>query len=171
MTDLPDFDPNDENLHKEVIEHNPAATERSTARRIALKALYEIDSVRHVANVVVSSHLEAGDISRRVENYMRRLVVGVVENRERLDAMIEKYAPEWPLLQVAIIDRNILRLSIFELVVQTQMPIGVAIDEAVELAKLFGAESSPRFVNGVLGALVENVDSLRQDFVATDEDA
>ena len=168
MTDFPDFDLESEDLQKEVIEHNPAATERSSARRIALQALYEIDSADHNIGDVITSLLEENPVNRKISNYLRRLVNGVRENRTRLDAVIQQYAPEWPLEQVAIIDRNILRLAVYEMVAQARMPVGVAIDEAVELAKLFGSESTPRFVNGVLGALVENIDSIRQLF-AEDE--
>ncbi len=81
------------------------------------------------------------------------LVTGVLEHRERLDALIRRYAPEWPLDQIAILDRNILRIAIFELIVDDTVPVKVAINEAVELAKTFGAESTPRFINGVLGTL------------------
>ena len=81
------------------------------------------------------------------------LVSSVLEHREQLDALIRRYAPEWPLDQIAILDRNILRIAIFELLVDDTVPVKVAINEAVELAKTFGAESTPRFINGVLGTL------------------
>lgn len=164
MTDFPDFDLESEDLEKEVIEHNPAATERSSARRIALQALYEIDSADHNIADVIAALLEENPVNRKISNYLRRLVTGVRQNRVQLDAVIQQYAPEWPLEQVAIIDRNILRLAVYEMVAQARMPVGVAIDEAVELAKLFGSESTPRFVNGVLGALVENIDAIRRLF-------
>lgn len=85
---------------------------------------------------------------------LRRLVMGVVEQRDSLDKMIAHHAPEWPPDQIAIIDRNILRLAIFELL-HEQLPIKVVINEAVEVAKIFGTESTPRFVNGVLGSVAE----------------
>ena len=77
--------------------------------------------------------------------------------------MIAKYAPEWPLEQVAAIDRNILRMSFWEFAVQRETPVKVAINEAVELAKQFGSDSAPRFVNGVLGSLAEHKDEIRQN--------
>ena len=164
MTDFPDFDLESEDLEKEVIEHNPATTERSSARRVALQALYEIDSADHNIGAVIDALLEENPVNRKVSNYLRRLVTGVRQHCLQLDTIIQQYAPEWPLEQVAIVDRNILRLAIYEMTAQARMPVGVAIDEAVELAKLFGSESTPRFVNGVLGALAENIDSVRQLF-------
>jgi N utilization substance protein B len=82
------------------------------------------------------------------------LVQGVNAHQERLDTLIGRYAPEWPVDQIAIIDRNVLRIAIYELLFRDDTPTKVAINEAVELAKEFGSESSGRFVNGVLGSLV-----------------
>jgi len=79
-----------------------------------------------------------------------------------LDDLIAKYAPEWPVDQLAIIDRNILRLALWEMSVQSDTPIKVAINEAVELAKLFGSDSAPRFINGVLGSLAERQTDIRR---------
>ena len=82
-----------------------------------------------------------------------RLVSGVLAIRPRLDVLIHRYAPEWPLDQIAVVDRNILRIAIYEMAVDETVPLKVAINEAIELAKTFGSESTPRFVNGVLGTL------------------
>jgi transcription antitermination factor NusB len=90
-----------------------------------------------------------------------RLANGVVQYRRLLDSIIQAYAPEFPIDQVAIIDRNVLRLSLYELGFETQTPTSVAIDEAVTLARLFGSEGSPRFVNGVLGTVAANIDEVR----------
>ncbi len=92
------------------------------------------------------------DLSPEAEEYCRVLVAGVVRSCETLDAYIQKYAPEWPLEQVALVDRNVLRIALYEFTAG-KIPTKVAINEAVELAKLFGSASAPRFVNGVLGAL------------------
>lgn len=86
--------------------------------------------------------------------FLRLLVSGVVRHLERLDTLIHQYAPAWPVAQIAVIDRNVLRLALFELSGATDTPQKVAINEAVDLAKLFGSDSSPRFVNGVLGSAV-----------------
>ena len=83
----------------------------------------------------------------------RELIAGVRENKQKIDAAIRKFAPAWPLEQIALIDRNILRLAIFEMLLNNKVPVKVAINEAVELAKMFGSENSSKFVNGVLGSV------------------
>lgn len=95
------------------------------------------------------------------EPHILRLANGVITKRERLDAIIQEYAPEFPISQVAIIDRNILRLALYEIGIEAQTPVSVAIDEAVNLAQLFGAEGAPRFVNGVLGNIFTSLDRVR----------
>jgi len=162
MSDFFDFDPEgDEVVNREVIEHDEPSTDRSSARRVALQALYEIDSAKHKMGEVLANNLEHSPDGRTVRNYIGHLVQGVMENRPKLDAVLQKYAPDWPIDQVAVIDRNILRIALFELGVETRTPVSVAIDEAVELAKLFGAENTPRFVNGVLGTVADNLDAVR----------
>ena len=128
------------------------------ARGIALQALYEIDCTDHPPGEVVDLRLDAErEAERRLsaasEALVHRLVSGVLEHRELLDDLIRDHAPDWPLHQMAIVDRNVLRMAIFELVASQDTPTKVAINEAVELAKLYGSESSARFVNGVLGSL------------------
>ena len=81
---------------------------------------------------------------------------------EKLDSLIAEHAPEWPLDQVAVIDRNILRLALWEVAVYRKTPLKVGINEAVELAKAFGTDSSARFVNGVLGSLADNIETITQ---------
>lgn len=131
---------------------------RRRARIISLQTLYEVDCVHHPAEEVLQRHLNTLEGERRLppraEAFARRLVHGVLEHQEELDALIARYAPEWPIDQMAPIDRNILRMAIFEFVIDGQTPPKVAINEAVELAKLFGSDSSQRFVNGVLGTLL-----------------
>jgi len=152
MTDLPEFDA-DEVIQTEVIEHEPAATERSISRRVALQALYELDSVAHSVGEVLEARLNEVEMGRKGASYTRRLVIGVTNHRKELDTLIHRYASEFPLQQVAIVDRNILRMGIYEYATKTSLSEGVIITEAIELAKLFGAEGTARFVNGVLGAL------------------
>lgn len=166
---IPDFDPSDV-VKVEVIEHQGASNDRSAARQIVLQVLYEVDSAGHPIGDVLSQQLTDHNLSHKSLQIARRIATGVVENRARLDHVIQRYAPEWPLDQVAIIDRNILRMAIFELCVLAQVPDKVVIDEAVELAKTFGAEGAPRFVNGVLGALMIDLDTLDEDFSQGDED-
>ena len=87
---------------------------------------------------------------------MHQIVAGVLARLPEMDRLIQLYAAEWPFDQMAIIDRNILRMAIWEFAVERHTPLKVVINEAVELAKLYGAESAPRFVNGVLGSLVDH---------------
>ena len=127
---------------------------RHKARVIALQALFEIDCAHHHPLVVIERRLEEAELPDIGAQFARELVTGVSDRREKLDALIGHYAPEWPVDQIAIIDRNILRLSIYEILMREDTPVKVAINEAVELAKEFGSDSSGRFVNGVLGSLV-----------------
>ncbi len=127
--------------------------ERRLARQLALQALYEVDLVAHPLGEVLNQRFTDGEVTPRVQAYCQKLVVGVVQCRELLDRYIQAHAPEWPLDQVAIIDRNLLRIALYEFTIGS-VPVKVAINEAVELAKRFGSDSAPRFVNGVLGALV-----------------
>lgn len=97
---------------------------------------------------------------------VRTLVFGVVKEQSRIDPIIEKCAPEWPIDQIAIVDRSVLRLGIYELVYgkYEEVPPKVAINEAIELAKTFGGESSSRFVNGVLGTIYRQMgEPMKQD--------
>lgn len=162
VTELPDFEAEGGDSQGEVIPHPPAATERSLARRIALQVLYEVDSVGHKVGEVLSIHLSARQVSRKTRQYTRRLVMGTIDHRTQADKVIRQYATEWPIEQMAIVDRNILRIAIFELAAEVQIPIGVVIDEAVTLASLYGADGSTSFINGVLGALVSDDERLQQ---------
>ncbi len=119
-----------------------------------MQALFEIDSVNHDPETVLQRRLEARSLPPSGREFARSLVLGVLKHKTFLDRLIQENAPEWPVEQIAIIDRNILRIAIFELAIERDTPLKVAINEAVELAKLFGSDSSPRFVNGVLGAMV-----------------
>jgi N utilization substance protein B len=134
----------------------PVKDERSLGRRIALQILYEVDLASHDLMQVVEMHQRRQNPSRRATRYMRQIVIGTWENRETADEAIRRYAPEYPLDQIAAIDRNILRIAIFEFAIGAVTPVGVAIDEAVELAKQFGSDASPGFVNGVLGSLADD---------------
>jgi transcription antitermination protein NusB len=127
---------------------------RTQARIVALQALFEIDCVGHDPQVVLEYRLEDSDLPSTGKAFVRVLVEGVLERIKPLDDLIAKYAPEWPVDQMAIIDRNILRIAIYEIATAENTPIKVAINEAVELAKVFGSGSSRRFVNGVLGSFV-----------------
>jgi len=137
---------------------------RRKARTVALQALYEIDCTTHSPEQVVDQRLADQPLDDELSEFARRMVSGVMGQSTTLDRLIQKYAPEWPLDQMALIDRNILRIAIWEFAAERETPIKVAINEAVELAKLYGSDSAPRFVNGVLGALATRQAEIRQVF-------
>jgi N utilization substance protein B len=137
---------------------------RTRARSVALQVLYEIDLVNHPLGETLQYRLNEADLEKRLADFVICIVRGVWPIREQLDQFIAEHAPEWPLDQIAIIDRNILRISLWEFAVHKETPVKVAINEAVELSKTFGSDSSSRFVNGVLGSLVERQNELRQAF-------
>jgi transcription antitermination protein NusB len=126
---------------------------RTRARSLALQALYEIDVTGHAPLLVIGSRLEETELEPDLVEFAKQIVLGVAPMFNTLDAFISEHAPEWPMDQVAIVDRNILRIALWEFAVYGKTPIKVVINEAVELAKTFGSDSTPRFVNGVLGSL------------------
>jgi N utilization substance protein B len=127
--------------------------ERLKARTLAMQALYEVDSVGHEMEAVVSRLLARGRLSEENAAFTRELVGGVIQNREEIDYNIQSFAPAWPIEQIPVVDRNILRLAIFEILLDNKVPVKVVINEAVELAKMFGSDNSYKFVNGVLGSV------------------
>ncbi len=135
---------------------------RTRARGVALQALYEIDLVNHPPVQVFEDRLEEEALEVELAEFARQILFGVLPLREQLDHVISRYAPEWPLDQIAAIDRNILRVAVWEFAVKKCTPVKVAINEAVELAKMFGSDSAPRFVNGVLGSLAEKQNEIGQ---------
>jgi transcription antitermination protein NusB len=130
---------------------------RTRARGVALQVLYEVDTVNHPPAEVLQARLEETPLPEALSEFARQITFGVYPLIRELDEIISRYAPEWPLDQIAAIDRNILRLACWEFAVHGETPVKVAINEAVELAKLYGSDSAPRFVNGVLGSLAEHI--------------
>jgi transcription antitermination protein NusB len=143
---------------------------RRLARILAFQVLYETDLAHHQPGGVLGRFASTdpsfpadlddleyvhGPLAPEVESYARDLIGGILRNREALDTEIHQRAPAWPLRQMSSVDRTILRLGLYECRFQHGIvPVKVAINEAIELAKLFGSESLPRFVNGVLGSAV-----------------
>jgi N utilization substance protein B len=126
---------------------------RRKARVKALQALFEVDSVGHYVAEVLGRQVEGEPLEEESAIFMRELVEGVLSNEDEIDGIIEIYAPAWPVAQMALIDRNILRLAIFEILFNNKVPVKVVINEAVELAKTFGGDNTPKFINGVLGTV------------------
>ncbi len=134
---------------------------RTRARSLALQALYEIDIAGHPPGIVLEERLSEEGIEGDMAEFAREIVVGVAPLFEVLDRFIAEHAPEWPMDQVATIDRNILRIALWEFALYGKTPLKVAINEAVELAKAYGSDSTPRFVNGVLGSLAERQNEIQ----------
>ena len=136
---------------------------RTRARSLALQVLYEVDVTNHPPAEVFKTRLEDTPLTDELSEFARQIIFGVLPLITILDKIIAEYAPEWPLDQIAAIDRNILRQACWELASPTgETPLKVAINEAVELAKLYGSESAPRFINGVLGSLADHQHEIRQ---------
>lgn len=135
---------------------------RTRARSLALQVLYEVDIAHHAPADIYRLRLEDTPLTDELSDFARQIIFGVLPLTDTLDKIIARYAPEWPLDQIAAIDRNILRMALWEFAVSHETPVKVAINEAVELAKHFGSDSAPRFINGVLGALAEHQHEIRQ---------
>lgn len=128
---------------------------RRLARAIAVQTLYEVDLTGHNPGETFRYRLEDADnFSASDVEFARTLVFGVLEHQPALDELVHEIAPEWPVEQMAVIDRTVLRMAIYELQHMPDTPIKVVINEAVELAKMFGGDSSRRLVNGALGTFV-----------------
>lgn len=140
---------------------------RTKARGIALQALYEIDMTGHAPGQTILERLEAEPLENNLAAFVQQIVAGVMPITERLDNFIAQHASEWPLDQVAIIDRNIIRIALWEFAVAGCTPVKVAINEAIELAKMYGSDSTPRFVNGVLGSLAARQTEIKNEFGLT----
>ena len=134
---------------------------RTKARAIALQVLYEYDLTGHPVGIILVNRLQEDEQDLKSVKFTEEIVYGVYPFILKLDEIIAHYAPEWPLDQVASIDRNIIRIALWEFAVKKCTPIKVAINEAVELGKIYGSDSTPRFVNGVLGSLVSKYDEYK----------
>jgi transcription antitermination protein NusB len=142
--------------------------DRRLGRALSFQALYEMDMGHHVPSQVLERLAESFDqataspyptaVLLEATNYAQKLVRGVLENRAAIDGLIQQRAPLWPLAQMSAVDRNVLRIGLYEsLYGNATVPLRTAINEAVELAKLFGSETSAKLVNGVLGRAVEAI--------------
>ncbi len=132
-----------------------AAPLRRRARGVALQALYERDASDHSPQATAERLLAEASLGSAGRGFVLGLVQGIADNVREIDVAIGKLAPAWPVAHIPIIDRNVLRIAIYEMRYAGSTPPKVAINEAVELAKTYGSESSPRFINGVLGSLME----------------
>ncbi len=134
---------------------------RRQARTLALQIYFETDQTEHDVLEVLERTVEAENPSDQTAAYVRTLVDGIAKHQRAIDREIELAAPAFPIGQLSPVDRNALRIAIYELRYATDVPVKVAINEAVELAKRFGGDSSGRFVNGVLGTVVDRLPGSR----------
>lgn len=130
---------------------------RRRARSLALQILYEADVAGHQPIGILERLRADVEISPENFEFVSYIVDGTWQNRKVLDQYIQKFAPTFPVEQLSVVDRNILRMAIFELVFSRSMPVQVVINEAVELAKRFGGDTSSSFVNGVLGSAYQEL--------------
>ncbi len=137
---------------------------RTKARVAALQALFELDLTNHPLGEVLEARSIDNDLNEGQRDFALELIRGVRDNANVLDELISVHAPEWPMDQIAVIDRNILRLALWEVAFYEKTPLKVGINEAVELGKLFGTDSSPRFINGVLGSLADKIDEISKEY-------
>lgn len=131
---------------------------RHLARTIALQTLYEWDFGGQQSDITELFQRNQNDFAPEFEDaeFSKNLVSGILEHIDELNNVITKYAPEWPLDQITPVDRNVLRIGVYELMHNAEIPPKVAINEAIELAKTFGGPSSGKFVNGVLGSIFKD---------------
>lgn len=138
---------------------------RHLSRTLAMQTLYEWDfngqKEKDLSDLLIYNLAEFAP-GFDDKGFAQHLVEGVFKNIKEIDDLIKKYATEWPLEQITIVDRNILRIGIYELKMDPEIPSKVAINEAIEVAKAFGGESSGKFVNGVLGALYKEMETKGQ---------
>ncbi len=127
--------------------------DRSKAREYALQMLYQADIRRTERQQVAEGFWEDSEASQEVRAFANQLFTGTAEHLPEIDRLIASHADNWDLKRMAVIDRNILRLGVFELLHLEEVPPKVAINEAIELAKRFGDEESGKFINGILDAI------------------
>jgi len=155
----------DDTIEERPAAKKPARQKKPNARRqgrtLALQILFETDQTDHDLHEVLDRTIEAEKPSEETAAYIRTLVDGIVKHKRAIDREIELAAPAFPIGQLSPVDRNALRIAIYELRYATDVPLKVAINEAVELAKRFGGDSSGRFVNGVLGTVVDRLPGSR----------
>ncbi len=129
------------------------AAPRRRARELAIQALYEMEIGGHEPRSALERMIDEYRLLAPVADFARALLHGVLDHSREIDAVIERTAPTWPSDRLAAVDRNILRIAIREFMLDNLTPVSVAINEAVDLAKKYGSESSGKFVNGVLGSV------------------
>lgn len=136
---------------------------RHEAREFALKVLYARDIGKNEPQLIMEQLFAAEKIEGKRQDFCRQLVEGVILNIDEIDQLISKYATEWSVDRMAAVDRNLMRIALSEFIFTDGVPGAVAVNEAIELAKEYGSEESPRFINGVLGNIIKDLPLIKQE--------
>lgn len=134
---------------------------RHQARVIALQVLFEVDMTEHPLDDVLTRAIEEQEATEAIAEHVSRLVNGVLAHQEAIDGRIGEAAPAFPVDQLPLVDRNVLRIATYELMREPAVPPKAAINEAVEIAKRFGGPNSSKFVNGALRTILQGIESER----------
>jgi N utilization substance protein B len=137
-------------------------TTRRRDRKLALEILYEIDMTGRSLKDVLENKKHAG-VEIALSEFAARLIAGVIQMRERIDRIIEQFSEGWKVSRMPSVDRNILRMAIYEMIFEDEVPIAVSINEAVELAKFYSTDDARRFINGVLGRISKELGRIAQE--------
>jgi len=129
---------------------------RRQLREIAFQIIYQVDVGKNDLETAITQRTREAGINEADQIFCRELVVGTVERIQEIDIIIERYALDWKVNRMLSVDRNILRLAVYEMLYSLNTPPKVALNEALELAKIFGSEESPKFINGILDKIIKN---------------
>jgi len=143
---------------------------RTKARSIALQVLYEVDISNHRPGDVLTEKFKSIKMDDANKDFISNIVAGVTKNKTILDEFISDFAPDWPLDQVAIVDRNLLRIALWEVAIYKKTPVKVVINEAIEIGKIYGSDGTSRFINGVLGGFIDNLQEIKLSLEIGQED-
>lgn len=136
---------------------------RREARELVLKILYAWDVGKNDADQVMEQLFNEENTTESGRVFCRSLVNGVIANLVAIDKLISKYSTDWPLDRMAVVDRNLMRIAVFEILFSDGVPSAVAVNEAIEIAKSYGSEESPRFVNGILGNIIKDLSQIKAE--------
>ena len=135
---------------------------RRAARESALQVLFQVDIGKNMADSAISFVVGENALNEQEAQYVRQVVLGVLENLDRVDHVIKSLLLEWDLQRMAGVDRNILRLALFEVLIGDDVPPSVAVNEAIELGKAYSTAESGKFINGILGKVLKDIDQYRR---------
>ena len=135
--------------------------ERRKARMVALEMLYQREMTDYSLETIIQNRLQADE--KELPEFALHLAEGVSDNKNKIDDMIKGYADNWSIDRMPCVDRNIIRIGIYEMIYESDIPISVSINEAVEVAKAYGSEESGKFVNGILGKVAHVLEEKNSD--------